>query len=163
MSSIIEKGQKAPDFRLRIATEDFSNAETNFFTLSKQLGKRIILSFYPADFSPVCSSQIALYTELQPTFAEYGAQVYGISVDGLFCHNAFKKYNNITIPLLTDFEPKGKISKLYGSYDDENGFSKRSIYVIDENGIIQYSYVSPTDVNPGAKEILDTLQSMPKL
>lgn len=152
-------GSIAPDFTLQIGNGLINNTKNNFFTLSEQKGKNIILAFYPADWSDVCSSQIALYNELITIFDVYNAELLGISVDGVYCHKAFKEHNNIKLRLLCDFEPKGATSKLYNAYN-KMGFSERALYVIDKNGVIQYSYIAPIDVNPGAKEILETLKKI---
>lgn len=159
-TSIIPVGTVAPDFSLPIGTGSLDRSPENTFVLSKTRDKNVILTFYPADWSSVCSSQIALYNELLPVFAQYDAEIYGISVDGTFCHAAFKKHNNIALALLCDFEPKGAIAKLYGAYDHQIGVCKRALYVLDKNGVIRYSYLSPMDVNPGAKEILETLKTL---
>ncbi len=157
---ILKEQTQAPDFSLPIGNGALNASPENTFTLSDMKGQNVILAFYPADWSTVCSSQIALYNELIPTFKEYNAQVIGISVDGTFCHRAFKEHNNLSIELLCDFEPKGKVSKLYGAYNSDFGISQRAIFVIDKNGVIRYSYLSPIDKNPGAKEILETLKTI---
>ncbi|MCB0047350.1 MAG: redoxin domain-containing protein [Caldilineaceae bacterium] len=150
----------APDFSLPKGDGQLGADPSTFWHLADERGKNVILAFYPADWSPVCGSQIALYNELIPTFAEYNAEVIGISVDGTFCHKAFKEHNNLSIELLCDFEPKGKTAKLYSAYNEQLGLCERAIYVIDAQGIIRYSYISPMGVNPGAKEILETLQEI---
>ncbi len=160
MNLIIPKGKEAPDFAAAIGDGSLEMTSKNTFQLSKKRGKNIILAFYPADWSAVCSNQIAIYSQLIPTFADYNAEVYGISVDGSFCHAAFKEHHNMKINLLCDFEPKGIISKLYGVYNNKYGVSERALYVIDAKGIIQYSYLSPMGENPGAKEILETLKKI---
>lgn len=160
MSKLIQMGEKAPDFSLPIGDGNMEVTDSNTFKLSDKKGKNIILAFYPADWSSVCSSQIALYSQLQPEFSEFNAEVYGISVDGTYCHRAFKENHNMSIPLLCDFEPKGELSKLYGVYNEKLGLSERAIYVIDKEGIVQFSYISPMGENPGAKEILETLKKI---
>lgn len=160
MNTLFAVGEKAPDFTLRLGNGNLGEGAENFFTLSELKGQNVILAFYPADFSTICSSQIALYNELVPVFKSYNAVCIGISVDGTFCHQAFKHYNNISLSLLSDFEPKGKLSKQYGAYNEKTGMCERAIYVIDKEGIVQYSYLSPAEVNPGAKDILDTLKKI---
>lgn len=152
-------GSKAPDFKLVLGDGNFSNP--SFRTLADFIGqKHLVLAFYPADWSGVCSSQIAIYNELIPMFDDYNAELVGISVDGTFCHQAFKEHNNIKLTLLCDFEPKGEMSKTYNAYNQELGLCERALYVIDKSGIIRYSYISPMDINPGAKEILETLKNI---
>ncbi|MCX2429179.1 MULTISPECIES: redoxin domain-containing protein [unclassified Pedobacter] len=150
---ILEKGKVAPDFELN-ATPD-QKIKLNDFK-----GKNVILAFYPADWSPVCGDQMALYNEMLKYFSKHDAQMIGISVDSTWCHNAFQKDRKLHFPLLADFEPKGEVSKAYGVYDDEVGESKRALFVIDKEGKIAWSYLSPTAVNPGADGILDALESL---
>lgn len=103
---------------------------------------------------------MALYQEVLPEFRRYGAEVLGISVDGIWSHLAFAKDRNIHYPLLADFEPKGEVSRRYGVYDGDAGES--ALFVIDRDGTIHWSYVSPSGVNPGADGILSALESLPK-
>ena len=123
-------------------------------------GKNVILAFYPADWSSVCGDQLTVYNQMLPLFEKKNAELLGISVDGVFCHKAFKENRNLGMKLLADFEPKGAVSKLYGVYNDKEGVSERALFVIDKDGVIRYSYVSPVDVNPGANEILKTLNEI---
>lgn len=150
---ILQKGTPAPDFELN-STPDQK------LKLSDFKNKRVILAFYPADWSPVCSDQMSLYNEMSKTFHKYNAEVLGISVDGKWCHMAFARDRKIHFPLLADFEPKGAVSKKYGAYNDKEGDSLRALFVIDEQGIIQWSYLSPDGINPGADGILDALEAM---
>ena len=122
----------------------------------------MILAFYPADWSPVCSDQMALYNEMLKYFKKYDAEIFGISVDSKWCHMAFSQSRNLHFPLLADFEPKGAVSKAYGVYDEEVGESKRALFVIDKEGKIAWSYLSPVAVNPGADGILDALEELSK-
>lgn len=130
--------------------------------LSDFAGKPLILAFYPADWSPVCGDQMALYNQILPEFHKAGAEIVGVSVDGAWCHQAFAHDRNLHFPLLADFEPKGAMSKAYGVYHEQAGVSERALFVIDKNGIIQWSYVSPMGVNPGADGILNALDDMKK-
>lgn len=152
---MLEKGTVAPDFELN-ATPDQK------IKLSDFKGKNVILAFYPADWSPVCGDQMALYNEMLKYFSNHDAQMIGISVDSTWCHNAFQQDRKLHFPLLADFEPKGEVSKAYGIYDDEVGESKRALFVIDKDGNIAWSYLSPTAVNPGADGILDALENLEK-
>jgi peroxiredoxin len=122
-------------------------------------GRRLILAFYPADWSPVCSDQMSLYEVVRPEFQHHGAELLGISVDGVWCHLAFAKDRKIHYPLLSDFEPKGEVSRAYGVYH-KSGVSERALFVLDESGTIRWSYVSPIGVNPGADGILNALEAM---
>ena|SRR5665213_638698 len=150
---ILQKGTSAPYFELN-STPDQKLTLTDF------TGKRLIIAFYPADWSPVCSDQMAIYNETLPIFHKYNAEIIGISVDGKWCHMAFAHNQKIHFPLLADFEPKGKISIAYGAYDEKKGRSHRALFIIDEKGIIQWSYLSPDGINPGADGILDALEEM---
>ncbi|MFV0388962.1 MAG: redoxin domain-containing protein [Pyrinomonadaceae bacterium] len=149
---MLENGTKAPDFELDSKIDQK-------IALSNLRGKKVILVFYPADWSTVCSDQIALYNEMSGLFEKHNAQMLGISVDGKWCHKAFAEHRNIGFPLLADFEPKGAVSMLYESYT-EFGFSARNLYVIDEDGIIRWSYVSPIGENPGGDGILKALEDI---
>ena len=152
-SSALSPGPAAPGFRLP-ATGNHPIA------LSDYVGKNVILVFYPADWSPVCTDQLALYNELLAVFGEYDAQPLGISVDGVWCHSAFADARRLGFPLLADFEPKGEISRAYGVYNVQEGTSQRALFVIDGQGVIRWSYVSPVDVNPGADGILRALEEL---
>jgi peroxiredoxin len=149
----LEPNKQAPDFSLnstpdqRVALRDFR-------------GKNLILAFYPADWSPVCSDQMALYNELLPEFRKLGAELLGLSVDGVWCHLAFAKDRKLRFPLLADFEPKGEVARSYGAYRKVEGVSERALFVIDREGIIRWSYVSPIGVNPGADGILEALEGL---
>jgi peroxiredoxin len=151
--SSLQAGTRAPDFSLR-ATPDQTVGLSDF------RGKRLIVAFYPADWSPVCSDQMALYEMLTPEFRKHGAEVVGVSVDGVWCHLAFARDRNIHFPLLADFEPKGDMSRRYEVYRSGEGVSERALYVIDREGTIFWSYVSPVGVNPGADGILRALDDM---
>ena len=150
---LLQKGTPAPEFEL-YATPD------QLLKLSDLRGKRVILAFYPADWSPVCSDQMALYNEMLRYFHKYKAEVIGISVDSKWCHMAFAHDRKLHFPLLADFEPKGAVSKAYGAYNDTVGESKRALFVLDEQGVIQWSYLSPDGINPGADGILEALETM---
>jgi peroxiredoxin len=146
-------GTHAPDFSLYTTPDQR-------ISLSQLKGKRVILAFYPADWSPVCGDQLALYNQTLKLFHKHNAELIGISVDSKWCHLAFSQDRKLHFPLLADFEPKGAIAKLYDVYDDEEGECKRALYVIDEDGIIRWNYLSPVGMNPGADGILDALDEM---
>jgi len=146
-------GTRAPDFTL-------GSTPAQTVSLTDYRGRPVILAFYPADWSPVCGDQMALYNEVLPEFERYGAQLLGISVDGVWCHAAFAKDRKLRFPLLTDFEPKGEVARRYGVYRIGDGFTERALFVIDGDGIIRWSDVSPIDVNPGADGILRALDAL---
>ena len=146
-------GTRAPNFELP-ATPNQTVSLVEF------RGHPVILAFYPEDWSPVCSDQMALYQELLPEFRKFNADLLGISVDGVWSHLAFAKDRNLHFPLLADFEPKGEVARAYHVYRAEAGTSERALYVIDADGIVRWSYVSPVGVNPGADGILRVLENM---
>jgi peroxiredoxin len=131
-----------------------------FISLNELRGHPVILVFYPADWSPVCGDQMALYNELLPEFKRFNAVLLGVSVDSYWCHRAFAKERKLRFPLLTDFEPKGAVASSYGAYRRQDGFSERAIFVIDADGTIHWSYLSPLDINPGADGIIDALEAL---
>lgn len=149
----LEAGQRAPEFSLH-STPD------QLVRLQEFRKRPLVIAFYPADWSPVCGDQLALYNELLPEFRKLGAEIMGISVDGAWCHLAYSKERNLHFPLLADFEPKGGVARLYEVYRGEEGLSERALFVIDGEGIIRWSYVSPIGVNPGADGILEALEGL---
>jgi peroxiredoxin len=151
--TILPAGTQAPQFTL-------ASTPGKSYSLSDFKGKPVVLAFYPADWSPVCGDQVALYNEMLDEFASYNAQIFGVSVDGVWCHKAFAENRRIRFPLLADFEPKGEISRRYGAYDAAGGVSQRALFVIDGNGVISWSYLSPVDVNPGADGIFAALDKI---
>lgn len=146
-------GTQAPEFLLN-STPDQK------LSLGDFRGKRVILAFYPADWSPVCGDQMSLYNEILPEFKRLNAELLGISVDGPWCHSAFREHRNLHFSLLSDFEPKGSVAQAYGAYRYGEGVAERALFVIDEKGKIAWSYVSPIAVNPGADGILAALENM---
>ena len=152
-SQLLPPGSQAAAFKLPV-TADQSLA------LADLAGRPVILAFYPADWSPVCGDQMGLYNEALPEFQKYGAELLGISVDGVWCHAAFAKNRHLHFPLLSDFEPKGAVAKLYGAYRQDDGYCQRALFVIDRNGKIAWSYLSPIAVNPGAEGILQALEQL---
>jgi peroxiredoxin len=151
----LQPGSEAPEFALA-ATPDQKVG------LAELLGSAnaLVIAFYPADWSPVCTDQMALYNEILPEFRELGATLVGISVDSAWCHNAFAAHRNLHFPLLADFHPKGEVAQQYGVYDESTGMSERALFVIDSDRVIRWSYVSPLGVNPGADGILRALEEM---
>jgi peroxiredoxin (alkyl hydroperoxide reductase subunit C) len=149
----LQPGIPAPNFSLH-STPDQSVSLTDF------KGRPVVVIFYPADFSPVCGDELALFNEILPEFDKHNAQLLGISVDNIWSHLAFEHERNIKFPLLSDFEPKGEVSRKYGVYREKDGICERALFLIDEEGTIRWSYVSPIGVNPGANGILMALNSL---
>jgi peroxiredoxin len=153
MSNILPAGTRAPGFTLRVTPDQT-------LSLADLAGKPVILAFYPADWSPVCGDQMALYNEVLSEFHKHHAELVGLSVDGAWCHQAFARDRRLHFPLLADFEPKGAVAKAYGAYRDHEGVAERALFVIDRQGMIFWSHLSPIAVNPGADGILDALERL---
>ena len=144
---------KAPEFTL-------STTPDHRLSLRAFRERPVVLAFYPADWSPVCGDQMALYNEVLPMFRSFNAALLGISVDGPWCHLAYAKQLNLKFPLLSDFEPKGAVARLYGAYRQADGVSERALFVIDGRGEIHWSHLSPIGVNPGADGVLLALEDL---
>jgi peroxiredoxin len=149
---MIAVGEQAPDFTLR-------NQDGEKVSLSDYRGRKVMLVFYPGDFSPVCGDQLSIYQEVKPEIAEKGVELVGISVDSFFAHQAFREKLGIDTTLLSDFEPKGEVARAYGSYVDAPlGFANRTLVLIDEEGVVAWTYESPNPGEfPGANVIFDAL------
>ena len=154
-SSILNPGRKAPNFSLN-STPDQKVSLKDF------RGQPVILAFYPADWSPVCTDQLSLYAMVMPEFKKYNAELLAISVDNIWSHLAFAKDRKLNFPVLADFEPKGVISRKYGAFKEKIGESARALFVIDGEGIVRWSHLSPDGVNPGAEGILSALEQLSK-
>ena len=147
---MIEPGAQAPDFTLpdqdgkRVSLADFR-------------GQTVVLVFYPADFSPVCTDQLSIYQEVLGALDERGAKLVGISVDGAFCHRAFRDHMGLGMPLLSDFHPKGEVARAYGVWSEEYGVSSRALVMVGPEGAVEWSYMSPPLEVPGANLIFDAL------
>lgn len=150
---MIKIGEQAPEFEL-FATPDQK------ISLSELSGRNVVLVFYPADWSPVCSDELTIFNQAHKLFDKYNATVLGISVDSRWCHMSFAKDRNYHFPLLADFHPKGAVSKLFDVYDEVEGESKRAIILIDTNKKINWTYLSPTAINPGVDGILEALENL---
>jgi peroxiredoxin len=145
---MIEAGAKAPDFTL----PDHTGEEVS---LSDFAGRRLLIAFYPLDFSPTCSNQLTLYREIAPELDEAGVTLVGISVDSAFAHKAFRDKLGIRTTLLADFEPKGAVASAYGAYIEGAGHSNRSLVLINGEGVVEWSYVTDTPIDiPSPRTIL---------
>ena len=145
-------GTPAPDFTLH-------DGPDSTLTLSSLKGRPVVLIFYPADWSPVCGDELALFNEIMSEFGKHNAKVIGISVDGVWCHAAFAEQRHLHFPLLADFEPKGAVARAYGVYRDD-GMSGRALFVLDRGGVVRWSFLSPIDINPGADGVLRALEQL---
>jgi peroxiredoxin len=148
---LIAVGEQAPDFTLR-------NQDGDEVSLADYRGRKVLLAFYPLDFSPVCSDQLSIYQEVKPELTEKGVELVGISVDSNWAHSAFREKLGIDTTLLSDFEPKGEVARAYGSYIDAAGIANRTLVLIDEDGTVAWAYESPNPGEyPGANVIFDAL------
>jgi peroxiredoxin len=148
---VIEAGARAPDFTL-------SDQHDNEVSLSDFAGSKLVLAFYPGDFSPVCSDQLSVYQEVLGEIEARGAKLVGVSVDSVFCHRAFAERLGTSIPLLADFHPKGEVCDAYGALIAERGHANRSLVLVDEQGTVAWSHATPTPLEiPGANLIFDAL------
>jgi peroxiredoxin len=149
---MIAAGQPAPEFTLH-------NQDGEKVSLSDFRGKKVLLVFYPLDFSPVCSDQLSVYQEVKPEIEAKGVTMVGISVDSGFAHKAFQEKLGIDTTLLADFEPKGEVASAYGAYIDKVGHANRSLVLVNEEGTVEWVHESPTPLEiPGANLIFDALQ-----
>ena len=155
MAQILSPGTVAPSFTLRVTPDQN-------LSLQDLRGKAVILAFYPADWSPVCGDQTTLYNQVLSMFHKANAELLGISVDGVWCHKAYAEHRKLHFPLLSDFEPKGDVARQYGAYREHEGVCERALFVLDKNGVVFWSYLSPIAVNPGADGILDALDRLPR-
>ena len=148
---MIEPGSPAPEFTL-------PDQDGNRVSLADFRGRTVVLVFYPADFSPVCTDQLSIYQEVLPQLDERGTQLVGVSVDGAFCHKAFQEHQGLSMTLLSDFHPKGEVSKAYGVWSERYGVANRSLVMVGPDGLVQWSYLSPPLEVPGATLIFDALE-----
>jgi peroxiredoxin len=150
---VIKVGEKAPDFSL-------PNHKGEQISLSDFRGRKVMLAFYPSDFSPVCSDQLSIYQEVKPSLDEAGLEVVGISIDHSWAHRAFRKELNLDFTLLADFHPKGEVAESYGAYLADYGTSNRSLVLVDPDGVVSWVYEAPTPLEiPGANLLFDALEA----
>jgi peroxiredoxin len=148
---MITAGEPAPEFTLR-------DQDGEKVSLSDFRGRKVLLVFYPLDFSPVCTDQLSIYQEVKPEIDAAGLTMIGISVDSGFAHKAFRESLGVEIDLLADFEPKGEVARAYGAYLEKFGHANRSLVLIDEEGTVEWVHESPTPLEiPGANLIFDAL------
>jgi peroxiredoxin len=150
---VIEPGSPAPEFTL-------PDQEGREVSLADFAGRRLVIAFYPGDFSTVCTEQLSLYQEVLTEIETAGAAVVGLSVDSTDSHRAFAERLGVTFPLLADFHPKGEVSRAYGTYSEEFGKSGRALVLVDESGVVRWAFMSPPLEVPGANLIFDALASL---
>lgn len=151
--TILAPGTRAPDFTLAAAPD-------RTVALGALAGNPVVLVFYPADWSSVCGDELLVFNQALPLIAKQKATVLGISVDSVWCHQAYRESRTLQFDLLADYHPKGAVGKQYGIYDSDGGFEGRALFVIDADGVIAWSYLSPTAVNPGVDGVLDALDGL---
>jgi peroxiredoxin len=151
---MIEVGSEAPEFTLL-------DHEENEVSLADFRGRKVMLAFYPMDFSGVCSDQFSIYQEVLPEITERGVEIVGISVDHSNAHAAFREKLGTDITLLADFHPKGEVARAYGALIEERGHNNRSLVLIDEEGIVRWVHAEPTPLSiPGPNLIFDALDQV---
>jgi peroxiredoxin len=150
---MIEPGSPAPDFSL-------PDQAGEMVGLGDFARRKLVLAFYPLDFSPVCSDQLSVYQEVLAEIEGRGASLVGVSVDSKYCHRAFREHLNLTIPLLADFHPKGAMSRRYGAFQEEFGTNNRSLVLVGEDGVVRWSHATGSVKEiPGANLIFDALDA----
>jgi len=131
-------GQAAPDFRLPYATlEKIYLKPEEYLALSSMRGKNVILAFYPADWSGGCTKEVCTLRDTFAELAKLNAAVLGVSGDYVFSHHEWAKFHKLQFPLLSDHDHK--IARLYGSFNEEVGYNKRTVFLIDKDGVVRYS------------------------
>lgn len=150
---MIEAGSKAPEFTLE-------DQDQNEVSLSDFAGTKLVIAFYPLDFSSGCTNQLSIYQEVLGEIEARGAKLIGISVDSAFSHKAFQEKLGLSIPLLADFHPKGEVARAYGALIEKRGHANRSLVLVDEDGMVAFSMAAPTPLEiPGANVIFDALEA----
>jgi peroxiredoxin len=154
MADLPQPNRLAIDFTL-------PNGDAQPIKLSDYRGKNVVLAFYPADWSPVCTSELALIQETLDDIHGYNAEVLGISVDGYWSHRAWAAQQHITFPLLSDFWPHGAVAQRYGVFDASDGLSERALFFIDQAGVLRGSWVAEDPaIAPGLNIIFNTLEQI---
>ena len=148
----LQPGTRAPNFSLLAAPGQQ-------VTLSELEGP-VVLIFYPADWSPVCSDELSMFESANGLFSDRGAQLVGIAVDGVWSHVAFKADRRLNFPLLADFHPKGEVARSYGVYRDQDGVTERALFVLDAEHDVAWSHVSPIGISPGVDGALRAVEAL---
>jgi peroxiredoxin len=146
-------GTSAPDFRL-------PHAPGQTLALASLRGRPAVLAFYPAAWEPVSAEQLLMLHQSLPELRRLGAQLVGISVDGVWTQLAFARARQLDFPLLSDAEPKGAVARAYGVYRAPEGTSERALFVLDAAGVVRWREVAPLSVDPGADGILTALERL---
>lgn len=147
---MIQPGTQAPDFSLR-------DQDGSWVGLADFADRRLVICFYPVDFSPGCTNQLSVYQEVLDEIEARGASLVGVSVDSAFCHRAFRDQLNLRMPLLADFHPKGEMARAYGVYNEEYGTANRTLFLVGGDGVVSWSHAARAKEIPGANLIFDAL------
>lgn len=150
----VEVGQPAPEFTLR----DENGQEV---ALSSLRGRNVVLIFFPAAFSGICTKELHTSTDLAEQYGAAGAEVFGVSVDSPYSLKAFKRDENLSVRFLSDFHPKGAMSEQYEAYIPEAGVATRATYVIDKDGKVAYKAINHPGEMRDQDAIIDALASCP--
>jgi len=149
--SIIAAGAEVPEFTLK--TEDGEP-----FTREDLAGRTTVFVFFPAAFSSVCTNQFQIYQEVLEDFAAQGATLYGVSCDQSDSQTAFRESLGVTIEMLSDFEPKGAVSRALGAYWAPDGKSTRALVIVGPDQTVKWSWIGEhPGTLPGANLIFDGL------
>jgi peroxiredoxin len=151
--SVLDPGTEVPSFALTTeAAERFTEQDLQ--------GGTTVLVFYPFAFSPVCTDQLQLYEKELEQITADGAAIYGVSCDSSWAQKAFREKLGVSIPQLSDFEPKGAACKAFGVLH-EGGFPQRALVIVGPDGVVRWSYQAPSPADlPGVHMILGGLKNI---
>ena len=152
----IDVGSAAPDFTL-------PNQDREPVTLSARRGRPVVLAFFPAAFSSVCTKELCTFRDRLSPLNLADAQVYGISVDTFFTLKAFQNHQQLTFPLLSDFNKQ--VIRDYGVFNEDmiglKGIARRAVFVIDKGGIVRHSEVlADARSEPDYEKVFSTLDAL---
>jgi peroxiredoxin len=153
MADLLAPGAVAPDFTLK-------TGEGEDVTLSDLRGRKVVLAFYPLDWSPGCQNQMDAFSAGWDQVEQTGAAVYGVSVDSTWSHKAWREARGLKIPLLADFHPKGAVGEAYGVFRPDRGSHRRVTYFINEQGVITSVDDAPATDASGVAAVCDELSDM---
>jgi peroxiredoxin (alkyl hydroperoxide reductase subunit C) len=153
VSDVLAPGARVPDFRL-------TTERGESFTLQDLQGKTTVLVFYPFAFSPVCTDQLQLYERSLQEIEAQGAEIYGVSCDSIWAQKAFREKLGVSIPQLSDFEPKGAACRAFGVLH-AGGFPQRALVIVGPDGVVRWSYQAPSPADlPPARMIIGGLKNV---
>jgi mycoredoxin-dependent peroxiredoxin len=147
-------GSPAPDFTLK----DQNQKEVSLSSFRGN--KRVVIVFYPLDWSPVCTNEHACLVNDMKRFDQLDAQVLGLSVDSVWSHKAYAEKMGIHYPLLADFQPRGAVAEKYGVFLADKGITGRAISIIDRDGKLAWHKNYDIPVVPGLDEVAKALEGV---